>query len=330
MLRAVSLSRLGETRSPSIVALAEAGAVTTEIAQVIAADVDLEAGTVALGPSLHARARVVPLTDWGQAQLGRRIRHLDSTDMPLCYGGAGRRNAGQASMSTMLRRLFTSAGLTAEPDLGLGSVRAWAGRQAFDATGRIEDAAMLPRLSQPRHRRTAHRPRLGLRPMTEPRRVTSRLPMRAQVQALLDDDFVWDAAERLEALADAGRRPNPGWAPTGLSAGVRTDLGRARAACSARSRQVEVELACRRLGLVGPDPLPRQHTGVSSCPPRRCDATTTPTCATATSPTDDQLAEISPRSSPPTPPSSPSIIGLCDPDGGGSLTHPHPDRVVAG
>lgn len=143
VLRAVSLSRIGETRSPSIVALAEGGAVTTEIALATVDDVDLDSGTVALGPSLHATARVVPLTDWGAAQLGRRIRHLDGTDGPLCYGGAGRRHAGQASMSTMLRRLFTRAGLTAEPDLGLGSVRAWAGRRAFDTTGRIEDAALL-------------------------------------------------------------------------------------------------------------------------------------------------------------------------------------------
>lgn len=143
VLRAVSLSRVGETQSPSIVALAEAGAVTTEIAQATAADVDLDAGTVALGPSLHAKARVVALTEWGAAQLGRRIRHLDDADVPVCYGGAGRRHAGQASMSTMLRRLFTRAGLTTEPDLGLGSVRAWAGRHAFDATGRIEDAALL-------------------------------------------------------------------------------------------------------------------------------------------------------------------------------------------
>ncbi len=143
VLRAVSLSRVGETRSPSIVALAEAGAVTTEIAQTTAADLDLDVGTVALGPSLHAKARVVPLTDWGAAQLGRRIHHLDGADGPLCYGGAARRSAGQASMSTMLRRLFTRAGLTAEPDVGLGSVRAWAGRRAFDATGQIEDAALL-------------------------------------------------------------------------------------------------------------------------------------------------------------------------------------------
>lgn len=143
VLRAVSLSRVGETRSPSIVALAEAGAVTTEIAQTTTSNINLEAGTVALGPSLHARARVVSLTDWGATQLGRRLRHLDGGDVAVCYGGAGRRHAGQASMSTMLRRLFTRAGLSAEPDLGLGSVRAWAGRRAFDETGRIEDAARL-------------------------------------------------------------------------------------------------------------------------------------------------------------------------------------------
>jgi integrase/recombinase XerC len=39
--------------------------------------------------------------------------------------------------------MFTQAGLTREKDLGLSSVRAWAGRHAFDLTGRIEDAAAV-------------------------------------------------------------------------------------------------------------------------------------------------------------------------------------------
>jgi len=141
ILRAVSLSTVAETRQPSIVALAEAGAITTEIAAISAGDVDLDAGMVSLPGCYQAHPRRVPLTDWGATQLARRIRHLNGDDRPLTYAGADHRHAGQASMSTNLRRLFTRAGLTGEPDLGLGSVRAWAGKRVFDTTGRIDAAA---------------------------------------------------------------------------------------------------------------------------------------------------------------------------------------------
>ncbi len=143
VLRAVSLATLAETRQPSIVALAEAGAVTTEIAAVTATDIDFATGLVSLPGCYQANARQVPLTEWGAAQLARRIEHFDGVDVSLTYAGANRRHAGQASISTNLRRLFTRARLTNEPDLGLASVRAWAGRRAFDASGRIEDAACL-------------------------------------------------------------------------------------------------------------------------------------------------------------------------------------------
>ena len=141
VLRAVSLATVTDTRQPSIVALAEAGAVTTEIAAISAADIDLDGGIVSLPGCYQANPRRVPLTDWGGVQLARRIHHLNGDDRPLTYAGADRRHAGQASMSTNLRRLFTRAGLTGEPGLGLGSVRAWAGRRVFDATGRIDAAA---------------------------------------------------------------------------------------------------------------------------------------------------------------------------------------------
>lgn len=143
VLRAVALSSTEETRRPAIVALAEAGAVTTEIGRVYREHVDLEAGTVRLGPSRHACERTVPLTEWGGVQLERRIAALTPADVPLAYAGGGRRGNAQASISTTLRQLFTRAGLTGEPDLALSSVRAWAGRRAFDASGRIEDAARI-------------------------------------------------------------------------------------------------------------------------------------------------------------------------------------------
>ena len=140
VLRAVSLSTLIETRQPAIVALAEAGAVTTEIAAVSATDIDVGAGTVSLPGARHATPRTVPLTEWGASQLARRSR--DSTG-PLTYRGGAAGNAAQASISVALRRMFTAAGFGQEIDLRLGSVRAVAGRRAFDTSGRIEDAARV-------------------------------------------------------------------------------------------------------------------------------------------------------------------------------------------
>lgn len=138
VLRAVSLSTLIETRLPAIVALAEAGAVTTEIASVSASDV--ADGAVRLPGARHAVPRTVVLSEWGAAQVARRLRDHGG----LCiYEGAGRGNAGQASVSVALRRMFTVAGFAAEPDLRLGSVRGWGARRAFDETGRIEDAARV-------------------------------------------------------------------------------------------------------------------------------------------------------------------------------------------
>ena len=140
VLRAVSLSTLIETRQPAIVALAEAGAITTEIATVTTDDIDLDEATVSLPGARHATPRVVPLTEWGAVQLARRSR--DSTG-PLTYRGGGTGNSPQASVSVALRRMFTTAGFAHETDLRLGSVRAWAGRRAFNETGRIEDAARV-------------------------------------------------------------------------------------------------------------------------------------------------------------------------------------------
>ncbi len=140
VLRAVSLHTLFETRQPAIVALAEAGAVTTEIAAVTRDHIDLDGGTASLPGARHATPRTVPLTEWGATQLARRSR--DSTG-PLTYQGGGVGNAAQVSISVALRRMFTAAGFGRETDLRLASVRASAGRRAFDETGRIEDAARV-------------------------------------------------------------------------------------------------------------------------------------------------------------------------------------------
>ena len=140
VVRAVSLSTLIETRQPAIVALAEAGAVTTEIAAITGDDLDLDAGTVSLPGARHATPRVVPLTPWGTTQLARRSR--DSTG-PLTYRGGNSGNAAQASVSVALRRMFNTAGLAREHDLNLASIRAWAGRRSFDHSEHIEDAARV-------------------------------------------------------------------------------------------------------------------------------------------------------------------------------------------
>lgn len=136
ILRSVSVSTLIETRQPVIVALAEARAVTTEIATVAAKYID--DGTVWLSGS-RALPRTVSLTAWGAQQVARRA--VAVPDGPLVCGE--HTECGQASVSVALRRMFDLAQLSSERDVRLGSLRAWAGRQAFDESGQIEDAARV-------------------------------------------------------------------------------------------------------------------------------------------------------------------------------------------
>ena len=130
-------------------ALAEAGAITSEIAQVRRGDLDgiVDPKTVALAGTKRIRARRVSLTGWGAVRLAARVLEMDDGDpsTPLAYGGTYPLDSAAAQAATC--RLV--AGVLAEAHLGIadrvrpGSVRLWRAKEHFAVTGRIEDAARL-------------------------------------------------------------------------------------------------------------------------------------------------------------------------------------------
>jgi integrase/recombinase XerC len=143
--RSFSLETTTETRHPTAWALAEASARTSEIPSVRVCDVDLGSGRVWLAGGTKVEARHSALTEWGVKQLARRLDALSgcASDTPVVYGGSRRGESGQASSCIAITDTLRRAGLAGEPDVRPISVAAWAGRRAFDANGRIEDAARV-------------------------------------------------------------------------------------------------------------------------------------------------------------------------------------------
>ncbi len=140
--RAASLYLFEATRLPAAWALAEAGIRTGELAKVTQGDVDLELGVVHSPGCRSAVARTVPLTDWGAAQVGRRLRALPADPTrPLTYEGDGSDKSKQAASCIAITDCMTRAGLGADPAVRPVSVTAWAGRKVFEETGRIDRVA---------------------------------------------------------------------------------------------------------------------------------------------------------------------------------------------
>ncbi len=140
--RAAALYLFEATRLPAAWALAEAGIRTGELAKVTVADVDLDAGVVHAPGCRSAAARTAPLTEWGAAQLGRRLRALPSDPVQLLtYEGDGSQKSKQASSCIAITDCMTRAGLGPDPAVRPVSVTAWAGRKVFDETGHIDQVA---------------------------------------------------------------------------------------------------------------------------------------------------------------------------------------------
>ena len=138
--RAVSMHRLDETRLPAAWALAEAGVRTGELATVTVADVDLVDGRVWASGSRSSVARWACLTEWGAAQIDRRLRQLDGDpSRAVVYTGRGSAKSRQAASCIAVSVTLARGGLGDDPNVRPISVVAWAGRQLFDRTGRIED-----------------------------------------------------------------------------------------------------------------------------------------------------------------------------------------------
>ena len=137
-----SADTLLATRQPACLALAQATAVTSEIGRVRVEHLDLDRGCVELSGSKATTPRRAKLTEWGRTQLALRAEVLDhDPSAQVAYHGAGSPASMQASCATALRSILDRAQLSG-PDIGPASVRAWAGRRAYEHRGRIEDAAL--------------------------------------------------------------------------------------------------------------------------------------------------------------------------------------------
>ena len=142
--RSFSLQTLTATLQPAAWALAEATARTSEIPHLRVSDLDLGDARVWIHGSSKAEARWGSLSEWGAAQLARRVEHLrkgHEGDPHLAYTGGGSEESRQASSCIAIAETLQRAGIGSEPDVRPGSVVAWAGCRIFSETGRIEEGA---------------------------------------------------------------------------------------------------------------------------------------------------------------------------------------------
>ena len=143
--RSAALHDLSSTRLSSAWALGEASARTAEIPRIRVRDVDLASGRVWIPGSGNTEPRWAVLTQWGITQLTRRLRELGGAVPPdalVAYRGSGNPETRQSLSSQALRETQARAGLSTEPDIGPGSLAAWAGSRVMHETGRIEAVAL--------------------------------------------------------------------------------------------------------------------------------------------------------------------------------------------
>lgn len=137
-----ALSTVTATRHPALWALGEAGASTREIAWATCRDVDLPKVRVRLHGAPRTEARWAPLTGWGAAQLGRRIRHLRADpEAQVAFDRDVDEHAGRISAGQTLAAIMARAGLADDPEVKPRSLAAWVGRRVWLETGRIDEAA---------------------------------------------------------------------------------------------------------------------------------------------------------------------------------------------
>jgi integrase/recombinase XerC len=142
--RSYSVQMLTATRQPPAWALAEATARTSEIHHILVSDLDFTNNRVWLHGSSKAEPRWGSLSDWGAAQLARRIGRLKNAsveDPAVAYEGRGSEESAQTSSCIAFAETLMRAGIGREPDVRPGSVVAWAGRRIFEETGFIEEVA---------------------------------------------------------------------------------------------------------------------------------------------------------------------------------------------
>jgi site-specific recombinase XerD len=139
--RSHALFHPDDLRHPVAWALAEGTARTFEIARVLVGDFDPVSGAIRLGGSPRCLPRTVSLTDWGLAQVRRRMEALPAMDEPLFPMRSKKVPRATASMAVI--EVLRAAGIEA-PEIRPISVVAWRGASAYADGTSIEDiAAML-------------------------------------------------------------------------------------------------------------------------------------------------------------------------------------------
>jgi len=137
--------RSTDTRRAAAWALAEATAVTSEIPRIRPGHLDhlSQPGIVTLPGGRRTDSRVVALTSWGAAVLGRRITEIEGNEI-LAYDGDSKLPEGrQAAMCRHIERTFHAVGLDTDRSVRPSSVRLWRAQLEFERGLRIEDVARL-------------------------------------------------------------------------------------------------------------------------------------------------------------------------------------------
>jgi integrase len=142
LCRAAATWSLNDRRRAAAWALAEATCRSVEVGQVTRADVDLEGCRVWIHGGQTTSDRWGHLTDWGGAQLARRLASIPGNDdQAVVYEGSDGPATGQVSACIAVRDVLVRAGLGKEPGVRPASVAGWAGRRILDETGRIDEVA---------------------------------------------------------------------------------------------------------------------------------------------------------------------------------------------
>lgn len=143
LCRSASLHTLSSTRPSASWALAEATATTAETSLVRCGDVDLDHERVWLRGGRSTTPRWGRLSDWGLAQVRRRLDTIptETAAQPLVYEGSGSAQSRQASACAAISQVMRWAGLGNEADLRPASVAAWIGAQLLCDGHPIDDVA---------------------------------------------------------------------------------------------------------------------------------------------------------------------------------------------
>jgi hypothetical protein len=102
------------------------------------ANVDLTQGKVAIPEGVRT-ARVVDLTEWGAAQVGRHVARLEGQRRLVVADGTSEASA-RTSVAAVLAAILRRAGVAGEA-VTQRSVVTWAGVRVLAAEGTIEDVA---------------------------------------------------------------------------------------------------------------------------------------------------------------------------------------------